>query len=896
MANASLKLAEGTRVAVIGGGPAGSFFAYVLLTETAKRGPKIELTIFDNKDFQMAGRQGCNMCAGVLTGHLVKCLEQEGYDFPPSAIQRYIHGYVIHSRDHYARLEQTPDEVVYTVFRGVPFSELAHERVSFDQFLLEQAIKRGAKYARVHVSHVELPSAPNEPVRLALGQGVETPYEADLLVGAFGVNSALAKQFDFGYVPPKVWRAFQGEIALPPDMITARYGDKVHIFLGDSRDIKFLAFTPKHAHVTLTAIGCDVKRPMVEARLRQPDMTYFLPDSWRFECHCHPYLPVSSAQKPSADRIVMIGDAYVSRYLKNGIESAYYTARFAAETILQHGFAIDDFREHYEKRCRAKYGWDNEAGKILFAVNGFLSRHPHLANAHVRAARAEQCRARPEKRRHSEVLWGVFTGDRPYARILLKCFHPILHWRIACGTFREMAEALLPWRLTHPARHRHLFPHRRRIYSRLEAGETVAIVGGGPSGCACALKLVAESQRTRRPIRVLLFERKDLRQHYNQCVGVLSPPLTHILADELGLTLPVALLKRRIKGYWLHGDRSAICLECPDGADETVVTRRTLFDNFLMEKVREAGVEVVESRVSGMEFVQSGPTDEVRIYTESGYYHAKVLVGAFGLDEGILAELESSTRLMHRYRRPRESLKTFITKIDSTPETVDEMLENYIHAFLLSSFPAIEFGAITPKDDHFIVNIAGKSVTSLDMDAFLAYPAVRRLLPPFDPRHIPYHQGQFPSAPSRAAFGNRYVVVGDATGWMRPFKGKGINVAVVTGVRAAEAIFHNGISQEAFEQRYSSSCREWIRDYPYGAAFRRLTKLLKRMGLIDSVIEQAKGNKALRQALYDAVSGEATYREILTRLLRKVPVVRVAGRLLRDLFVPRRGQGETPLP
>ncbi len=161
-------------------------------------------------------------------------------------------------------------------------------------------------------------------------------------------------------------------------------------------------------------------------------------------------------------------------------------------------------------------------------------------------------------------------------------------------------------------------------------------------------------------------------------------------------------------------------------------------------------------------------------------------------------------------------------------------------------------------------------------------------MPPFDPRGIPYHQGQFPTAPSRAAFGDRYVVVGDATGWMRPFKGKGINMAVLTGVRAAEAILNDGISREAFEHHYPLSCEEFIRDYRYGTAFRSLTRWLKRTRLLDTVIDFAREDEALRQALYDAVSGEVTYRRILRHLLRGAPLFRIAGRLCRDLLLPRR--------
>ena len=217
-----LTVRDGTRIAVIGGGPAGSFFAYLLLRATTPSGPKLEITIFDGKAFESVGPQSCNMCAGALTGHLVRCLEEEGYNFPPSVIQRYLHGYVIHSRDHYARLEQAPGEAIYTVFRGVPFSEMVHEGVSFDQFLLECAVEQGARYVRSNVLSVQLPSAPEEPVRLELSSPAKTIHETALLVGAFGVNSHLAKQLGLDYVAPKDWRAFKGEIENKTDLITAR--------------------------------------------------------------------------------------------------------------------------------------------------------------------------------------------------------------------------------------------------------------------------------------------------------------------------------------------------------------------------------------------------------------------------------------------------------------------------------------------------------------------------------------------------------------------------------------------------------------------------------------------------------------------------------------------------
>ena len=63
----------------------------------------------------------------------------------------------------------------------------------------------------------------------------------------------------------------------------------------------------------------------------------------------------------------------------------------------------------------------------------------------------------------------------------------------------------------------------------LKDNSTVAIIGGGPGGASCAIKLLKECKRTGRKIRVVIFEGKDFDHHFNQCVGVLSPPFQSIL-------------------------------------------------------------------------------------------------------------------------------------------------------------------------------------------------------------------------------------------------------------------------------------------------------------------------------------------------------------------------------
>jgi flavin-dependent dehydrogenase/ribosomal protein S18 acetylase RimI-like enzyme len=428
---------------------------------------------------------------------------------------------------------------------------------------------------------------------------------------------------------------------------------------------------------------------------------------------------------------------------------------------------------------------------------------------------------------------------------------------------------------------------------RLHDGSTVVIIGGGPAGAACAIKLLqgADARGLRR-LRVLIFEGKDFNVHANQCVGVLSPPIEEVLATALDVHLPRSLIKRQIFGYRLHGASVSLLLTGhgahagePGHGRATYAVERAHFDRFLLDQARELGAQVIESRVTGVEFVRENELDEVRVYSESLYERADVVVGAFGLDEAMLSVFEDVTRRDRRgggFQRPSKWLKSYLTTIETTARFQTEKLGHIVHAFLLPPrCPRIEFGAITPKGDHILVNIAGERVSSCDLDLFLQMPEVQRLLPVFDPLAINYYEGRFPSAPARNAYGHRYALVGDATGWLRPFKGKGINTAIITGLRAAETILEHGVSKRAFSY-YRRACSDLLGDYRYGVMVRHLMLRGARLCL-DPMIDVGKTDPVMYDALFDAVSGHDSYRNIISRSLKPRLVRKVAARVLRGV-------------
>lgn len=400
----------------------------------------------------------------------------------------------------------------------------------------------------------------------------------------------------------------------------------------------------------------------------------------------------------------------------------------------------------------------------------------------------------------------------------------------------------------------------------LRSGSTVAIIGGGPAGAACAIRLRREAREAGKAIRVVLFEGKDFSVHYNQCVGILSPPVIALLAEELGLTLPAELIKQKIKGYHLHCCGEEILLTDEETAGPTYAVRRSHFDHYLLEAARSLGVEVVPSRVTGVECAERGRPQAVRVYSEGIFLRADVAVGAFGLDEAMLSVFETGTAGLGGYRRPRSFLKTFVAKLHPPDrDFIYQKFDEIVHAFLFpSALAGIEFGALSPKGDHIVINIAGKRVTSADMDAFLELPVVKRLLPPFDRNALHYYQGRFPTSQARNPYGDHYVLVGDATGWLRPFKGKGINTALITGARAGRVLVQHGISRGALAH-YAQECRDLTADFPYGLAMRNFTKGACRTGLFRALVRAARTDGQLREAFYGAVSGQAPFKEVIAK-------------------------------
>lgn len=430
----SLKLKFGSKIAVIGGGPAGSFFAISALRLAKELSRKIEVIIFEQKKFGRKGPWGCNKCAGVIQNSLIHNLKDINIEIEDELVQNRIDGYTFWVKGMSASINQKPGSHILTVFRGGgPLrSEYSTQNSSFDDYILKKAVEMGASCVYKAVTDIKLSKNPDIPVKILYGKN--DSMEADLVIGAFGVNAAKISGLPPGYTPPGAWHSFQAEIPLTASYIQKKFGDMIHVYFIKPKGVKYLAATPKHKYLSISAIGESVKIADLKRAITNSELNRFFPDDWRLECACHPRIPSSGAKGVVCDRFIAIGDAAYSRWLKNGIESAYFTALFAAEAALKRGISYNTLKRYYMNRCWRRFGVDNVFGKIIIHLHDLIMTNRILSYTYLSLVKKEQSSSGDHRRRLSEILWHLYTGDAPYFKILLKGCNPVLQIRLLIET------------------------------------------------------------------------------------------------------------------------------------------------------------------------------------------------------------------------------------------------------------------------------------------------------------------------------------------------------------------------------------------------------------------------------------------------------------------------------
>jgi flavin-dependent dehydrogenase len=440
-----LRLEDGARVAVIGGGPAGSFFTYFLLRFADEAELDIAVDVYEQRDFSRTGPRGCNMCGGLVAGPLVDGLREAGITLPAAVVQNGIDSYSLRTSVEDVRVV-APDRrsPALAVYRGAGPRDLgAPGAQGLDAFLLNLVQQHGANLVRARVTTAAWVGGRPE---LSVGDA-STPY--DLVVVAVGVNLAggrLVEELGLPSSRPVTARVFATELRSEPDPASASApASTMDIVLPGVVGIDAVGVIPKGEFSTLCLLGPDVDRSAVEAVFASPLMQTYEPmmtTPTGGACHCSPRLNMREAPVPFADRVVLVGDCGVTRLYKDGLGSAFRTGRAAAHTAVRSGVSASDFRRGYWPAYRA-IARDNRYGKVVFALLQRVGRWPRLLRASMRVVQAEQLTA-GGPRRANGVLWDLFTGSGSYRSILLRIGDPRVALRVGWHLAREGRRPLPP--------------------------------------------------------------------------------------------------------------------------------------------------------------------------------------------------------------------------------------------------------------------------------------------------------------------------------------------------------------------------------------------------------------------------------------------------------------------
>lgn len=426
-----LSLDENSRVAVIGGGPAGTFFSYFLLAMAERMGMEIQVDIIESRDFSKPAPAGCNMCGGIVSESLVQTLATEGINLPSTVVQRGIDSYVLHMDVGSVKIE-TPlqEKRIAAVHRGAgPRGIQEHRWDSFDGFLLKLAADKGANIVQGRVDDVRWEDG--RPMLKVKG-GDFKAY--DLLVVAVGVNSGTLKLFqELGvqYEPPETTKTYICEYALGHKTIEDHLGSSMHTYLLKIPRLEFAAMIPKGEYATVCMLGKQIDKQLVQSFLDTKEVKRCLPADWDSQqevCRCLPKINIKGSEKPFADRLLFVGDCGVSRLYKDGIGAAYKTAKSAATTAVFTGISEEAFRQRFLPACQ-KLERDNRIGKLIFSSVGLIQSFPFARRAILRMVATEQ-KNREMPQRMSTSLWDLFTGSAPYRDVLLRMANPFFISRL----------------------------------------------------------------------------------------------------------------------------------------------------------------------------------------------------------------------------------------------------------------------------------------------------------------------------------------------------------------------------------------------------------------------------------------------------------------------------------
>ncbi|WP_407357268.1 geranylgeranyl reductase family protein [Methanolobus sp. WCC5] len=324
------------------------------------------------------------------------------------------------------------------------------------------------------------------------------------------------------------------------------------------------------------------------------------------------------------------------------------------------------------------------------------------------------------------------------------------------------------------------------------------IIGGGPSGSS------AGRVAGKNGIKTLLIEKKTFPR-YKPCGGALSEHAMSYLDFEI----PDDIIEKNIFGGRVRFREKSI--DYYKDHRLSVIVTRSLFDNYMLEKAKEAGIDVLSGEKVKDVFQHEG---HVSVITECNSYKARYVIIASG-SQGRL-----ETHVRGKYGK-KEYGVCLVTEIEERDDVIDNYIKDAIE--LHFGVSGVGYGWIFPHRGYYSVGAGSVMAKHLPFPkkAMQEYLKLNGFTERYKLKGHVIPCGGY----KRKLVKGRLLLSGDAAGFVDAFTGEGLAYAIRSGQLAAQTIKGNMESRANIRQLgdYEKKCySEFGEHLKYSLIFARL--------------------------------------------------------------------------
>jgi len=376
----------------------------------------------------------------------------------------------------------------------------------------------------------------------------------------------------------------------------------------------------------------------------------------------------------------------------------------------------------------------------------------------------------------------------------------------------------------------------------------IIVVGAGPAGSTAGYLLKKSG------LNVLVID-KDKFPRKKLCGGMITLKTLQLLKTIYGET-PSSLRDKKIIDfstfdYEINYRMSRIVSKKTSESPYNFVDR-TIYDNFLFEKAKEAGVEVIEG-----EMVKSVDIDNCEVFLSNGdKYKSKYLVGADGINSMVRKDFIKkgviNKKKWENYMAT--GLEVFVDR---------NKLDNDIYHVPIVSFGVIKWGYawLFPNEDRLVIGLGGLNKENKGnfrnalQDWFSCLKIDSNAIGKIYGHPIPF--GNFQIIP---VYKNKVFLLGDAGGFVCPLFGEGLYLSMKTAEIMTDAInlhdpskkifagklFIKGLKKEVYPELKAALTLRRLCFSKFGTAFKyKVTGFLVKL-LGEKFIEMMHGERSYK--------------------------------------------------